>query len=373
VRPIHKRGRNAIVCAVAAFVGLQLGLACAIERWLPELRDPFYAYKAARLRSRVQASKRPFLVVGLGTSRTTFGLKAELLEHELQRTADNGERPPIAFNFGLTGAGPVTQLVVLKRLLAENVRPDLLLIEVLPPMWNAIGTSQEVNRLPPERLWLREVSLVARHCGRSPQELRAAWWRSWPLPGYTHRHAILSDLAPALLPWKLRQDWFRTVDNWGWVDPSYGPVTPDRQQAARALAHEEYGNYLRDYTIRPPARTALRELLELCRRERIPATLIWLPESGEFRSWYSPSALAQIHGFLGDLAGEHNAPLIDARTWMTDESFVDAHHLLPAGAAAFTARLAREVLPSLLERGCQQQWARRSTARQSALKDEYRE
>ena len=34
----------------------------------------------------------------------------------------------------------------------------------------------------------------------------------------------------------------------------------------------------------------------------------------------------------------------DARAWLADDLFVDNHHLLRAGAAAFTDRLAGEVL-----------------------------
>ena len=37
-------------------------------------------------------------------------------------------------------------------------------------------------------------------------------------------------------------------------------------------------------------------------------------------------------------------PWTDARTWVADEYFVDGHHLLADGAAAFSERFGRDVL-----------------------------
>jgi hypothetical protein len=40
-------------------------------------------------------------------------------------------------------------------------------------------------------------------------------------------------------------------------------------------------------------------------------------------------------------------PLLDGRTWLTEDDFWDGHHLLPRGAAAFTARFERELTAPL--------------------------
>ena len=70
--------RTALLWALAGFLGLQLGLAIAIEIWFPALGDPGYAFKADRLRrqfarfpSTPQTTTR---IVVLGSSRTLFGL-----------------------------------------------------------------------------------------------------------------------------------------------------------------------------------------------------------------------------------------------------------------------------------------------------------
>ena len=52
-------------------------------------------------------------------------------------------------------------------------------------------------------------------------------------------------------------------------------------------------------------------------------------------------------------------PVIDARRWVADDGFADAHHLLPGGAADFTNRFGREVLQPLLEGGAAVQAVRR--------------
>jgi hypothetical protein len=125
-----RRAWSSLVWGLAAFVALQLGLAAAVELWLPTLRDPFYAHKAARLKQRVSGGPQPFTVVMLGTSRTTYGLQGRRVEQALRRTHPG---PVAVFNFGIPAAGPLTCRLTLERLLADGLRPDLVLIEVLPP------------------------------------------------------------------------------------------------------------------------------------------------------------------------------------------------------------------------------------------------
>jgi len=344
MRDRSRRPRTALLCGVAVFALLQVGLLAAIETCLPVLRDPFYVHKAARLRARVAAPQRPYTIVMLGSSRTTFGLRGGEVEKSLEQTTG---RPVALFNFGLTGAGPLLQLLALQRLRAEGVHPDLLLIEVLPPLFNAHRPGNEGTRLNPERLWRHELTVVARH-GATGRELRRAWWSCCALPWYAYRYAILSHVAPAVLSYQVRQDWFRHVDGCGWVDPPYRAPTPESRRRGATQARNEYTALLRDFRLGGAAPAALRELLEVCRQQGIPAALVWMPEGTEFRVLYTPAARAQIDAFLADVTCTYGVPLIDAREWVADEDFIDSHHLLPAGAAKFSARLGREVLPALI-------------------------
>lgn len=340
-----RRARVALVWGLAAFAGLQLGLAVAIPRWLPELRDPFYGYKAARLRERLAVDPRPFTVVMLGSSRTIYGLRAGLLEERL--TAALG-RPTVVFNFGIFGAGPVTELLTLRRLLAEGLRPDLLLVEVLPALLGTYaGAPLEAHWLPATRLWLREVPVVKRY-GFPARELKHAWWQAWPVPWYAHRFAIVSRWFPAWLPSQLRQDWGRGDDPSGWATAARPPRTPEQYQAGVERARQEYHDHLQTFALGGPSCLALHELLALCRQEGIPSALVLMPEGSEFRSWYPPAVWAQIAGFVEMLRQEHGSTVINAREWVPDHAFADTHHLVLEGATLFTERLGREGLPRLL-------------------------
>ena len=75
---------------------------------------------------------------------------------------------------------------------------------------------------------------------------------------------------------------------------------------------------------------ALRESLDLCRREKIECVLLVTPESSEFRSWYSSDGLAAFDRYCDGLRTDYGVQIIDARTWIPDEQFTDGHHPLRA-------------------------------------------
>src|SRR5205085_3265632 len=128
----------------------------------PELRDPYYGYKARQLIGRAVGNpERPFTVLMIGSSRTAFGLQGSRLE---ERFAAELRRPVVAFNFGVPGAGPVMQLLHYQRLRAAGVRPDLLLIELLPPLLDGKrGEAWEYHWLMASRLRRDELAVVQRY------------------------------------------------------------------------------------------------------------------------------------------------------------------------------------------------------------------
>jgi hypothetical protein len=65
---------------------------------------------------------------------------------------------------------------------------------------------------------------------------------------------------------------------------------------------------------------------------------------------YSTDMNAQVEEYLAALAREWAIPWIDARTWVADDGFWDAHHLLPDAAATFSAQLQCQALRPLLGR-----------------------
>src|SRR5262249_33775514 len=120
-----QRARASLAWGLASFVLLQAALLAFIDDRMPELRDPEYGCKIVALRERLaEGPDRPVTIVMLGSSRTMFGLKGDRLEDPV--SAEAGRRA-VVFNFGTTGAGPFKNLMNLSRLLADGVRPDLLL------------------------------------------------------------------------------------------------------------------------------------------------------------------------------------------------------------------------------------------------------
>jgi hypothetical protein len=335
-----------LLWGVVFFTSLQLGLAAAIEIRFPELRDPEFAVRAARLVRRVaRRAPPPATVVMLGSSRTTFGFRADQLEPELSTALG---RPTVVFNFGIMGAGPLMQLIDLRRLSHLGLRPNLLLVEVLPPLLARQIPPAELYRLSVDRIWLGELDLLERY-GRKSGEIRAAWCADWPVPWYSHRYAIVSRLAPGCLPTRARMDWAYHINRSGWVDGPVRQATPEGRRLATENARSEYAAYLNEFRIGGPACTALRELLSLCRDQHIRAAMVLMPEGSDFRSWYPPEAWQQIDAFLRRASAAFDAPIINAREWIADDQFSDSHHLLPSGAEKFTARLGREAIAPLLK------------------------
>ncbi len=130
-RRAHRRARVAVMSGAALFLLTQLGLGWVTTAWRPALRDPYYGQKVRLLQQRLADAPAPSTVVMVGSSRTAYGFAPARLEGRLAREIG---RPVVAFNFGLFGAGPATELLTLRRLLDDGIRPSLLLVEVLPPL-----------------------------------------------------------------------------------------------------------------------------------------------------------------------------------------------------------------------------------------------
>jgi hypothetical protein len=343
---MSRRGRSALCWGVAAFAACQLGMAVSIERSHPEFRHPEFGYRRNRLVQRLnQAATKPYTVVMLGSSRTTVGFDAAIVERQL---TEHLQAPAIAFNFGVTGAGPLTHLLNLRRLLKDGVRPDLVLIEILPPLLNGQPWNQESLRLRPERLWHDEVA-VLRDYGCLPG-IEKRWLEGWPVPFYEHRFALLSRFLPGWLPYEMRLDWAIGID-----DSGYSPRPKMRRSAASEKVALE--NMRKDYTVRlaefklgGQACRGLIELVDLCQRERLPAALVLMPEGTAFRQLYTPAVWSQISGFLRDASNRTQIPILNAREWLPDSAFVDAHHLLQEGAEEFSSRFGRESVLPLVDR-----------------------
>jgi hypothetical protein len=344
-----RREKTAFCWAVVMFVALQLGLTLARESWLPELRDPALGAKMKCLVQRTQGvSERPVTTVMIGSSRTLYGFRGKLLEAP---AAKEQGRPVVAFNLGIYGAGPVSELLHLRSLLEKGIRPDLLLVEV-PPMFLDDETERdEVGRLPPDRLARDELPVVERYGDAASRGLLANWWRAAAVPVYAHRVVILSELMPLLVPRLFRVECCRQMDDSGWLGLQLAPefLTPDRRRRTLEGIRKKWTPVMSRLTTNGRGMQALSELLSLAQEERIATAVVLMPEGPVLRSCYPPETWQRVYASLEGLARQFGCPLINAREWVAEEDFSDSHHLLPSGAFLFTERLGRElVLPKLL-------------------------
>jgi hypothetical protein len=337
--PRGASARLGLIWGVLFFVCLQAALAGALER-SPSLRDPEYAAKLAGLRRRLAEQPDAALVLVLGSSRVLVDLRPEGLPP--YRTRDG--REALVYNAGLIEAGPLTEWMCLRRLLAAGVRPAFVLVEYYPSTELA-----EDDRIPPQRLAWDDVRLLAPYCP-DPGHLYWDWGEHRLLPWFTDRRALLRTCAPDWLPPANRVDArLYPIDRGGWKPCPNPTVIPEARRRLIALQHDHHARIFQWFHPSRTAENALRDLLGLCRQQRIGTALLFLPEAGGFRTCYPPALLAELDAWLRGLGREYGAPLIDARTWSADDDFADGCHLLPDGAAAFTARLGREALGPLLE------------------------
>lgn len=331
--------RSELAWLAGALLALQLGLALAIHSGLSQFRDPAFHEKFTRLMSLRAAPMPPRTVVFLGSSRTGFGLQPGRLGHKLHSELD---APTVFFNFGMPGTGPVIETLALRRLLDEGVRPDRVLIEVVPMFLAGQPTApQEVQRFPAPRFDYHELEVLEKYSGDG-QHWRRDWWSAWPASWHSHRFEILTRFAPSWVPFELRQDWSQGNDAWGWGTCANLARTPESHRRAVESERRAYAPYFHGFEVGGSSCAALTDALKLCRNRGIPTALYYMPESAEFRSWYSPAMMSSIDRFVGSLSTQFSAPIIDARSWIGDEQFTDGHHLLPAGAAEFTDRLAKD-------------------------------
>ncbi len=344
-RTAGARARSAILWGLAFFLALQLGLAVAVERRFPELRDPEYGAKLTRLLARRSEEPGRPLLLALGSSRTSNGLSP--LAAEGPSAAGGGS--PLLFNFGLSSSGPVEELFTLRRLLAEGVRPDGVVIEVLPLL---LGSPDRLkNQFRVDRLSWGDLALADDYAARPGRQRR--WWAASRLvPWFSNRYAVMSRFAHGWLPMTRRQDFYWAgMDGRGWQALAELPTTGPEYRRRLERVRNEYGPCLDSFRAHDEPDRALRQLLELCRRERIAAVLVLMPESDVFRGWCSPAARVALADYLAGVSRAFDVPVLDAREWVADEgAFLDSHHLLPRGARTFSERFGREVLPLLRDR-----------------------
>jgi hypothetical protein len=340
-------GRAAIYWGVAFGLASQTLIIIAMESFRPEICDPEYGLRLHLLRARLAENPNSRLICAIGSSRVGQGLRPDQMF--AATTPEQGR--PVVFNLARSGAGPALELVYLRRLLDDGIRPDWLLIEIWPPyLTNVIGGWAEEDPISANRLQWRDLKSVTRFHGQF-RHLQKQWFISRINPWGDQKSILLSLYGRGFLAHQDRRDaGWRTLDSWGCLAGT--KFFPEADQEARkkrfGSGHEILKPALEHFEIATKPDRALRQLLESCALEGISPILLFLPESAECQSWYPPAANQKIASYMDQLALEYNVPIVDARNWIADSRFLDGYHPSWKGAAEFSVTLEQKVIQPLL-------------------------
>jgi hypothetical protein len=324
--------------AAIVVVALHLALAICIETICPHWRDPEFGHRLHQLQQLCQANQTRPLILILGTSRAQNGLQPAAITFPDQTT------PPLVFNAAQTGSPPVKVLLTLRHYLDAGIKPQAVLLEILP-LWLALDAPAEDVFAPiAERLGWQDLSYLEPYCD-DPHHLRRLWWTQRLACWSAQRTILKSHWCPRWLPWNERLDPFwtgMTAD--GFMPFLYAEPTPEFRQRALEHAQREYAYAFKRIVFSPRSLTALTELIDLCRHRGIALAWVEMPTSPRFRSWFAPGVWDHGHQQLAALAQQWQIPLFPADLPLEEEEFADGHHLLRSGAARYSRWLAEQHL-----------------------------
>jgi hypothetical protein len=343
-----RRARNSLVSAVLTLVVLNAAFAAYVQL-RPGFRDPLFDAKLKAVVARFSSSEEPSRVVVLGSSRTAAAVEPKALEAAV--AAKTG-RPCLAFNLGLQGDGPISQLVHYRRVRDAGVKPDVAVVELLPSAfaWYLDPARHEdrpydATILLADRLTRAELDTVCQY-GFPVRDTHGEWREATLNPWFGFRFQLLARIQPKWLPPGIVQHRKDIGDTGGWGP--WDPIPPALVRKRTEEVRQAYAVKLHAINLTGPHVRAFEELLRDCQRDGVRVVVVVPPEGSEFRSWYPPHIQAGLASFQDRLRREFGVRVLDARDWLPDEAFVDSHHVVRTWAKPYTERLAREaVVPEL--------------------------
>jgi hypothetical protein len=330
-------GRRVLLWSLSFYALIALLLNLLMYRWCPDLAARVHRAKWPRLRQvAAEAADRP-LVIALGSSRMDAAFQAR----QLDGLPGPDGRPLAAYNFAIPSAGPLHEYQYVCDMLDAGVRPSLLVIEVLPPLFNAPHTHlfSEEDWGVADWMNLHQFRRMHRYFARPGRKL-GQWIEGRLAPASVYRRALQGWAEWLMLPPQERQSVPYIHDHWGCRCPS---DLTDKQRDSCVTMAGDYIPSLSHFRLGAGPVRALRDLLKRCRRERIAVVLVLMPESSVFRSWYQPNCLEAMSSLLAEVHAVTGVPVLDARLWLEDSDFTDGHHPEASGAHKFTTRLLVEL------------------------------
>ena len=342
--PQSARGRATVIWGLLALFLLYLGTAYWVEKGPTKARDPEFAAKFERLQALRRNHSEDPLVLMLGSSRTLLMLDAGSMHLRWDG------RPAQFFNFGMKGSGPLLEMLALERLLKAGVRPDLLLLEVFPALYN------KPHDRSLEEVWFQEGRL--RHSEMTElrpfhSNTRRIWrrWLRFRLQPWGGIERTLEDYLDPLSPDHPDHhgDYDLTViDPFGWEPHFKAGISAAQREHFKEVARNQYHPAMGPFEPATNAFAALNAILDTCKQINLPVVMVMMPEGPFFRSFYPAGMQEQFEARFAEVSKERSVLLINARDWLSEQELYDSHHALPAGADHFSHRLQQEVLAPLL-------------------------
>ncbi len=338
----RQRARRSLLWALGVVVAANLALAVTVETALPQLRDPEYGYRLARVREQVRAHPDRPLVVIVGTSRTQNAIDPDAMGLP--------DRPgsPLVFNFGISGAIPVRERLVLSRLLDDGVRPAAVVVELFPATLPIHGPADYLFLDSAAKLTAGDTRRLSPYLA-DPEALRRRWARERLNTWSSQQPVIASHLVPNWQPWRMRIDHEWESLTAAGFSPYCGGEVDSKRAERRALMHTEHSHFLRGKPVSELSDRCYRDLVADCRTRGIPVAFLTLPESPAVRAWYTPEAHAALWGYVHTLGAELGCPVFSTPANYTEDEFADGIHMLPSAARRLSRELAERHIKPWLE------------------------
>ncbi len=326
------RARRSVVVMLLVVAVSVVSLDFALETVRPEWRDPEFGWRLKAVNNLERDGYR--FTLALGSSRTQMGFSPK----------EFGPACGVVYNFGQAGCGPVQLNLNYRRLRDAGIRPDTLLIEVMPTALYQDGAAEAFFAGKTSRLSLADVTRLSVYCD-DPNSLRREVLSHRVWPWHSYRFLLMSHWQAGMLPWQDRVDFqWRMMDRLGWIPYPFDTITDAKRAEGLAHSASQYVGNLANFQISPLPDRALRDMISHAQHDGIVVGIYLMPESPAFRAWYTPAAQTRIREYLERLKSEFGVVVFDCRDWLPEEQFSDGHHLLKSGARAFSTRFGAECL-----------------------------
>lgn len=335
-----RRGKAAgVLWFLAALAAIYVYWFVMVNFIILDFFDPPYAEKCESLRGSIAKNSGHPLWVVMGSSRVLFGFEPGVLAGRMRE-----KDAPLIYNFAFSGMSLFRQYTVFLRLLDDGFTPRRVGIEIFAAdLSRELWTTADAPSLT-VRVRRAELADYLRY-SNTPPDFIEGWKRSRWDPLYKFGMTMegqtrLWHLLP--LPGVSRMEKI-PYDKWGWVLLAQN-TTDQEYRREFAVNKRRYQDDLAHFQVLPRADLVLHKFLDLCRDRGIPAFLLKMPESEDFRALHTAEGDAKLAGYLAGIQRDYpGVQLVDASTWVERTGFTDGHHLNGAGALKFSLRFGDEL------------------------------